>query len=108
MISARACILTCRRGILRAASAHHELRRRAGPELFCRYRTRRQPLLDQVVNSDPSLKRSDGAELSVGIATSGRFHLLDLARELDSLGVNVRFYSYVSKRRAKSFGLPGR
>lgn len=60
------------------------------------------------MNSDPSLKRSDGAELSVGIATSGRFHLLDLARELDSLGVNVRFYSYVSKRRAKSFGLPGR
>src|SRR5437660_569697 len=37
--------------------------------------------------------------LRVGIATSGRFHLLDLARELDALGVRVRFYSYVSRKR---------
>jgi starch synthase len=42
----------------------------------------------------------------VGLAASGRFHLLDVARELDALGVDVRFYSYVSKRRAGSFGLP--
>jgi glycosyltransferase involved in cell wall biosynthesis len=44
--------------------------------------------------------------LRVGIATSGRFHVLDLARELDALGVDVRFYSYVPRKRAKHFGLP--
>jgi alpha-maltose-1-phosphate synthase len=48
------------------------------------------------------------SDLSVGIATSGRFHLLDLARELDALGVPVRFYSYVSRGRAAKFGLPAR
>ena len=46
--------------------------------------------------------------LRVGIATSGRFHLLDLARELDGLGVDVQFYSYVPQKRAEKFGLPGR
>jgi starch synthase len=46
--------------------------------------------------------------LKVGIATSGRFHLLDIARELDALGVKVDFYSYVSRKRAASFGLPRR
>jgi glycosyltransferase involved in cell wall biosynthesis len=46
--------------------------------------------------------------LRVGIAASGRFHLLDLARELDALGVDVRFYSYVPRKRAETFGLPGR
>jgi alpha-maltose-1-phosphate synthase len=34
--------------------------------------------------------------------------MLDLARELDALGVEIHFYSYVSRKRAKSFGLPGR
>ena len=47
-------------------------------------------------------------KLRVGIAASGRFHLLDLARELDALGVEVRFYSYVPRKRAETFGLPGR
>jgi glycosyltransferase involved in cell wall biosynthesis len=46
--------------------------------------------------------------LRVGIATSGRFHLLDLAREFDALGINVRFYSYVPRKRARKFGLPSR
>jgi starch synthase len=46
--------------------------------------------------------------LRVGIATSGRSHLLDVARELDALGTDVRFYSYVSGKRAETFGLPGR
>jgi glycosyltransferase involved in cell wall biosynthesis len=45
--------------------------------------------------------------LRVGIATSGRFHVLDLARELEALGVDVRFYSYVPRKRAEAFGLPG-
>jgi starch synthase len=47
-----------------------------------------------------------GTRLRVGIASSGRFHLLDLARELNALGVNVRFYSYVPRKRAEAFGLP--
>jgi glycosyltransferase involved in cell wall biosynthesis len=46
--------------------------------------------------------------MRVGIASSGRYHLLDLARELDTLGVQVHFYSYVPWRRAKSFGLARR
>jgi alpha-maltose-1-phosphate synthase len=49
---------------------------------------------------------ASSTRLRVGIATSGRFHLLDLARELDALGVDVRFYSYVPRKRAKTFGLP--
>lgn len=44
--------------------------------------------------------------LNIAIATLGRFHVLDLARELDALGHHVRFYSYVPKRRAMKFGLP--
>lgn len=42
----------------------------------------------------------------VAIATAGRFHVLDLARELNSLGFEVDFYSYVPKSRAERFGLP--
>lgn len=42
----------------------------------------------------------------VAIATSGRFHLLDLGRELDVLGYDVRFYSHVPRKRALMFGLP--
>lgn len=44
--------------------------------------------------------------LRIGVATAGRFHLLDLARELDALGADVRFYSYVPRKRAEMFGLP--
>ncbi len=44
--------------------------------------------------------------LRIAIATLGRFHVLDLARELDALGHDVRFYSYVPRRRACKFGLP--
>jgi glycosyltransferase involved in cell wall biosynthesis len=47
-------------------------------------------------------------QLRIGIATSGRFHLLDLARELSNLGAEVKFYSYVPQKRAASFGLPTR
>lgn len=46
--------------------------------------------------------------LRVAIASSGRFHVLDLARELDALGHEVRLYSYVPLRRAQRFGLPAR
>ena len=44
--------------------------------------------------------------LKIAIATGGRFHVLDLARELDALGHDVRFYSYVPRKRALKFGLP--
>jgi glycosyltransferase involved in cell wall biosynthesis len=44
--------------------------------------------------------------LRIAIATLGRFHVLDLARELAALGHEVRFYSYVPRRRAERFGLP--
>jgi glycosyltransferase involved in cell wall biosynthesis len=43
--------------------------------------------------------------LRIALATAGRFHLLDLARELDALGQPVRFYSHVPRDRAARFGL---
>ena len=46
--------------------------------------------------------------LRIGIATAGRFHVLDLARELDALGHEVKLYSFVPRRRARAFGLPPR
>ena len=45
--------------------------------------------------------------LRIAIASAGRFHALDLARELHRLGHSPRFYSYVPKRRAERFGLAG-
>ena len=44
-------------------------------------------------------------KIKVGIASPGRFHLLDLARELAILGYDVKFYSYVPFFRARRFGL---
>src|SRR6516165_8185609 len=46
--------------------------------------------------------------MRVVIASPGRFHLLDLARELHDLGVEVHFYSYIPRKRSEKFGLPGR
>ena len=43
--------------------------------------------------------------MRINIAASHRFHLLDLARELDRLGHEVRFYSYVPTKRSLEFGL---
>jgi alpha-maltose-1-phosphate synthase len=60
------------------------------------------------LNGTVSLDLQQPTKLRIGIAASGRFHLLDLARELDALGMDVRFYSYVSRKRAAKFGLPGR
>jgi alpha-maltose-1-phosphate synthase len=68
----------------------------------------RVPLLRWPIGSSPVDAPTSRARLRVGIATSGRFHLLDLARELDALGIVVRFYSYVPRKRAAKFGLPGR
>jgi glycosyltransferase involved in cell wall biosynthesis len=44
--------------------------------------------------------------LNIAIATPGRFHVLDLARELHALGHHVKFYSYVPRARTHHFGLP--
>ena len=44
--------------------------------------------------------------LKIAIATTGRFHVLDLARELHGLGHEVKLYSYVPSWRAAKFGLP--
>lgn len=44
-------------------------------------------------------------KVKVAIASSGRFHVLDLARELDRLDYDVSFYSYVPVRMAEKFGL---
>lgn len=43
--------------------------------------------------------------IRVAIASAGRFHVLDLAREFVRLGLDVRFYSYVTPARAAQFGL---
>jgi len=48
--------------------------------------------------SEPSLR--------IAIATSGRFHVLDLARELKALGHAVLFFTLLPARRAELFGLP--
>jgi alpha-maltose-1-phosphate synthase len=44
--------------------------------------------------------------LRIALASAGRFHLLDVARELHTLGHDVKFYSYVPRGRARKFGLP--
>ncbi|MGD9614952.1 MAG: glycosyltransferase family 4 protein [Alphaproteobacteria bacterium] len=51
-------------------------------------------------------KDAPAQPLSIAIAAAGRFHVLDLARELHSLGHRVRFYSYVPRSRTRSFALP--
>lgn len=43
--------------------------------------------------------------MRINIAASHRFHLLDLARELECQGHDVCFYSYVPTNRAVKFGL---
>ncbi len=45
------------------------------------------------------------SNLRVAIATAGRFHVFDLARELHALGHDVTLYSYVPHQRARQFGI---
>lgn len=54
------------------------------------------------------MAHSSRKRLKIAIATAGRFWLLDLARELDALGHEVRLYSYLPRGRSASFGLPER
>jgi starch synthase len=44
--------------------------------------------------------------MRIAILSSGRFHVCDLARELDALGHDVKFYSCVPKFVTRRFGLP--
>ena len=46
--------------------------------------------------------------LKINIVSPGRFHVCDLARELDKNGWDVRFYSFVPTSRTKKFGLPAK
>lgn len=43
--------------------------------------------------------------MKINIASTHRFHLLDLARELEKQGHDVKFYSYVPTPRCKKYGL---
>ena len=43
--------------------------------------------------------------MKINIVSPGRFHVMDLARELDKQGFDVRFYSFVPDKRAIKFGL---
>ena len=47
-------------------------------------------------------------KIKINIFSPGRFHVCDLARELDKNGFDVKFYSFVSTKRAEKFGLPRR
>lgn len=47
-------------------------------------------------------------KIRINILSPGRFHVCDLARELDKNGFDVKFYSFVPTKRAISFGLPKR
>ena len=46
--------------------------------------------------------------IKINILSPGRFHVCDLARELDRNGFDVKFYSFVPTKRAMKFGLPRR
>lgn len=46
--------------------------------------------------------------MRIAIATSGRFHVVDLARELAKLGHDVRLYSMLPNSRVEKFGLDHR
>ena len=55
--------------------------------------------------------RSNGeanTRMRVAIVSAGRFHILDLARELDACGHDVALYSLVPPWRTRGFGLPRR
>lgn len=43
--------------------------------------------------------------IKINILSPGRFHVLDLARELSKNGYDVKFYSFVPTKRVKKFGL---
>lgn len=44
--------------------------------------------------------------IRVNILSTGRFHVCDLARELNKNGIDVKYYSYVPIMRSFAYGLP--
>lgn len=52
------------------------------------------------------MTKSERKTIEVNVLTEGRFHMLDLARELDAQGFDVKLYSFVPPKRAEKFGLP--
>lgn len=44
----------------------------------------------------------------INILSPGRFHVCDLARELDHCGFDVKYYSFVLPKRTEKYGLPTR
>lgn len=43
--------------------------------------------------------------MKINVITTGRFHLLDLARELHNSGYDVKLYTYVTPKRCETFGI---
>ena len=44
-------------------------------------------------------------KIKINVLSQGRFHMLDLSRELVKQGFDVKFYSYVPPKRCEKFGL---
>lgn len=44
-------------------------------------------------------------KIKINVLTEGRFHMLDLARELDAQGFDVQLYSFIPEKRTEKFGL---
>lgn len=63
-------------------------------------------ITDEDVEKKVTLRDQTGRKLKIAIATTGRFHVLDLARELSTLGHDIVFYSILPRGRAVRFGLP--
>jgi starch synthase len=51
------------------------------------------------------MNKINTTDMKINIASTHRFHLLDLARELEKQGHDVKFYSYVPQKRCIQFGL---
>lgn len=54
------------------------------------------------------MTKDERKKIKVNVLTEGRFHMLDLARELDAQGFDVELYSFVPQKRAEKFGLPAK
>ena len=95
------------RARLSAAAAATRRRRRAHLSRPAeRHAGGRASRADRRVGVMSRRRATSATPLRIAIAAAGRFHVLDLARELHALGHRVRFYSYVPRSRARSFALP--
>lgn len=51
------------------------------------------------------MNKINTTDMKINIASTHRFHLLDLARELEKQGHDVKFYSYVPQKDVSNLGL---